>query len=208
LKVLPPCCTRSDEHLREICYFAAKNRSIMTTANATTNLDEEFKSERTVYKRRSSVFHTRIVACDQDEVDEVITNGSKLLLNKDEECNAKDDVEVFNLKEYIEKLRQERKDWQQEYKNRKAQRRNLTKQKASVEGQVLDINLLTEAERNFVLTRPNYEHICRNSQKLLDMALKMSTLSQHVHKLNRRFMERMEGNISKATVNVIKISEQ
>lgn len=114
------------------------------------------------------------------------------------------------MKEYIERLRQERKDWQQEYKKRKAQRRNLTKQKASVEGQgqVLDINILTKAERTFVLTRPNYEHICKNSQKLLDVALKISTLTQHVHKLNRRFMERMESNISKATVNIIKKSEQ
>lgn len=86
----------------------------------------------------------------------------------------------------------------------------MTKQKTSVEGQgqVLDINILTEAERAFVLTRPNYEHIFKNSQKLLDLTLKISTLSQHVHKLNRKFMERMEGNISKATVNIIKISEQ
>lgn len=76
------------------------------------------------------------------------------------------------------------------------------------QGQVLDINVLTEAERAFVLTRPNYEHICKNSQKLLDVALKISTLSQHIHILNRKFMERMEDNISKATVNIIKISEQ
>lgn len=180
----------------------------MATANA-SNVDAEFKSERTVHKRRSSIFHTRIVTRDHDEDDESIINGSRSAPNNDEEkCNAKD--ENFNLKEYIEKLRQERKDWQQEYKNRKVQRRNLTKQKASVEGQgqVLDINILTEAERTFVLTRPNYEHICKNGQKLLDVALKISTLTQHVHKLNRRFMERMESNISKATVNIIKMSEQ
>ncbi|XP_071560294.1 uncharacterized protein [Temnothorax nylanderi] len=185
----------------------------MATANA-SNFDEEFKSERTVRKRRSSVFQTRTVTRDHNEgVNDVTINGSRLTAdpNKDEEeCNAKDNVETFNLKEYVEKLRQERKDWQQEYKSRKAQRKNLTKQKASVEGQgqILDINVLTAAERTFVLTRPNYEHICKNSQKLLDVALKMSTLGQHVHRLNRRFMERMESNISKATVNVIKISEQ
>lgn len=114
------------------------------------------------------------------------------------------------MKEYIEKLRQERKDWQQEYKKRKTQRRNLSKQKTNVEGQgqVHDINVLTEAERTFVLTRPNYEHICRNSQKLQDVALKISTLSHNVHKLNRRFMERMEKNVAKATADVIKLSEQ
>ncbi|XP_011688063.1 PREDICTED: uncharacterized protein LOC105450104 [Wasmannia auropunctata] len=172
-----------------------------------SNFDEEFKSERTVRKRRSSIFQTRAVVHNRDEDDNEVITNDRLTSNKDEgECNAKD--EAFNLKEYIERLRQERRDWQQEYRSRKTQRRNLTKQKASAEGQgqVLDINVLTEAERAFVLTRPNYEHICRNSQKLLDVALRISTLSQHVHKLNRRFMEKMEDNISRATVNVIKRS--
>ncbi|KYN35858.1 hypothetical protein ALC56_09649 [Trachymyrmex septentrionalis] len=170
-----------------------------------------FKSEKTVYKRRSSVFHARFSITHDHQKDDngVIINGNGPN-QKEKECNAKDAVEVFNLKEYIEKLRQERKDWQQEYRNRKAQWKNLTKQKTSLEGQgqVLDINVLTEAERAFVLTRPNYEHICKNSQKLLDVAVKISKLSQHVHKLNEKFMERMKDNISKATANVIEISEQ
>lgn len=77
-----------------------------------------------------------------------------------------------------------------------------------MEGQVLDINILTESERDFLLTRPNYEYICQNSQKILDATLKISTLSQHVHKLNQKFIEKMENNISTATKNVIKLSEQ
>lgn len=152
----------------------------------------------------------RIIALITERLpDEIVTNGNGPAPNKDKgKCNAEN--ETSNLKEYVEKLRQERKDWQQEYKNRKVQRRNLTKQKASVEGQgqVLNINILTETERTFILTRPNYEHICKNSQKLLDMALKISMLNQHVYKLNRRFMEQIEGNIAKATANIIKISEQ
>ncbi|XP_039311412.1 uncharacterized protein LOC105195986 isoform X2 [Solenopsis invicta] len=93
-----------------------------------SNFDVEFKSEKTVHKRRSAVFHTRFsVARDEDviNVNEVITNGNTFTPNKDKECIAKNDVEAFDLKEYIEKLRQERKDWQQEYKKRKTQRRNL-----------------------------------------------------------------------------------
>ncbi|KYN27600.1 PREDICTED: uncharacterized protein LOC108771137 [Trachymyrmex cornetzi] len=182
----------------------------MTTVDV-SNFNEDFKSEKTIHKRRSSVFHARFsIACDHKKDDNgVITNRNRPN-QKEKECNAKDTVEAFNLREYIDKLRQERKDWQQEYRNRKTQRKNLTKQKTSTErqGQNLDINVLTEAERAFVFTRPNYEHICKNSQKLLDVALKISKLSQHVHKLNEKFMERMKNNISKATVNVIEISEQ
>ncbi|KYN06698.1 hypothetical protein ALC62_02356 [Cyphomyrmex costatus] len=173
----------------------------MTTVNV---------SESTIHKRRSSIFHSRIsIARDHQQDDNEVTINGNRPDQKEEECNVKN-VKAFNLKEYTDKLKQERKDWQQEYRNRKVQRRNLTKQKLRTEGQgqILDINVLTEAERAFVLTRPNYEHICKNSQKLLNMALKISMLSQHVHKLNQRFMERMEGNISKATVNIIKISEQ
>jgi len=38
----------------------------MATADV-SNFDEEFKSERTVHKRRSSIFHTRIITRDLDE---------------------------------------------------------------------------------------------------------------------------------------------
>lgn len=118
--------------------------------------------------------------------------------------------EFSNLKEYIEKLKQEKQDWQQEYKNRKSQTRNLTKQKTSMEtqGQVLDLNLLTESDRAFLLERPNYEYICRNTQKLLDMTLEISTLSQIVHKFNEKFMEKIQDSMDKATKSLIKMSEE
>ncbi|KAM0735871.1 hypothetical protein ACS0PU_009832 [Formica fusca] len=181
----------------------------MATADI-SHFDKERKSEKTVYKRRSSIFHTRIITCDQTKDNEGTSNENRFSPNKvNEECIIQND-EAFNLKEYIEKLKQERKDWQKEYKNRKIQRKNLTKQKTSVEeqGQVFDINILTESDRVFLLTRPDYEHICQNSRKTLDAALKISTLSQHIHKLNKKFMEKMENNISTATKNVIKLSEQ
>ena len=177
-------------------------------ATDVSHVDEECKSEKIVYKRRSSIFHTRIITCDQTEGNEGAPNGNISPNKVNEECIVQNDAEAFNLKEYIEKLRQERNDWQQEYRNRKTQRKNLTKQKTSMEGQVLDINILTESERDFLLTRPNYEYICQNSQKILDATLKISTLSQHVHKLNQKFIEKMENNISTATKNVIKLSEQ
>lgn len=120
------------------------------------------------------------------------------------------ETEAFNLKKYIEKLREERKNWQKEYKSRKTQRKNLAKQKTNLErqGQAFDISILTESDRAFFLTRPNYELICQNSQKTLDTALKISILGQHIQKLNQKFMEKMENSISTVTKNVIKLSEQ
>lgn len=141
---------------------------------------------------------------------ESTANGNRFSPRKvNEECVVQNDAEASDLKDYIEKLRQERKEWQREYKKRKTQRKNLTKQKLSVEeqGQVLDLNILTESDRTFLLTRPNYEYICQNSQKTLNAALKISILSQHIHKLNQKFMEEMKSNIYTATKNVINFSE-
>ncbi|EFN89382.1 uncharacterized protein LOC105185314 [Harpegnathos saltator] len=151
------------------------------------------------------------VTCDQPESDNGVTNnGTKLTLNKnDEQANNQTDAGIFNLEEYIKKLKQERKDWQQEYKNRKIQRKNLAKEKTIMEsqGQLLDINILTESERAFITARPDYEYICKNGQKLSDVALKISILSRLVHKLNQRFMENMENNMSRAVKDIIKMSE-
>lgn len=78
LKVIPPSCihTHGDTGdgksmtINEKLLFSP-NRPIMATADA-SNFDEEFKSERTIRKRRSSIFQTRIVTRDQvdDQVDE------------------------------------------------------------------------------------------------------------------------------------------
>lgn len=178
----------------------------MATDNV-LHFDEECRSEKIVYKRRSLIFHSQI--SDQTKDNEGTPNRSRFSPSK---VNKEDIVEneTFNLKKYIEKLRQERKDWQKEYRSRKTQRKNLAKQKASLEtqGQAFDINILTESDRTFLLTRPNYELICQNNQKTLDAALKISLLSQHIQKLNQKFMEKMENNISIATKNVIKLSEQ
>ncbi|XP_011879632.1 PREDICTED: uncharacterized protein LOC105568517 [Vollenhovia emeryi] len=177
--------------------------------NDTLNVDEELKSERTVRKRRSLIFQARAKTCERNE-GEVTINESDPTSKDEDERDAKDGAEVFNMTEYLEKLRQERKDWQEEYRNRKAQRRNLAKQKASVErlGQVVDIDAVEEDARDFISMRPNYEQISENREKMLDLMVKIYTFHRLTKKLNQRFTERIERSISKATGNMIKHSEQ
>ncbi|KAL0121094.1 hypothetical protein PUN28_008666 [Cardiocondyla obscurior] len=174
-----------------------------------SNLNDEL-NPKTVHKRRSLVFQTRVShVCDKD-INKVSTGERNLTLDKNQEKhNAKNKVEAFNLKEYIEKLEQERDNWQQEYRNRRAQRKRLAKQKADLkrQEQVFDINLLSEAEKTFILTRPNYEHMYKNSLKLQDVELKISFLNRHIHKLNQKFMKIMENNIKETTIDIIKRSK-
>ncbi|XP_020300084.1 uncharacterized protein LOC109863861 [Pseudomyrmex gracilis] len=185
----------------------------MATIDITNN--DDCTSEKIVSKRRSSIFHTKTLACDEDKDDTKYSgNRNEILINqvsdKSRECNEHNTTKTFNLEEYIERLREERKNWQREYKDRRTQRKNLLKQKASLEGQgqIIDINALTERERNFLLTRPNYEHICKNSQKLLDTAIKLSTLGELVNTMHIRFMKKMENNILATTKSIIKMSNE
>lgn len=141
-------------------------------------------------------------------VDQTTSNiEHQLISNKNEK--ERNEVGAFNLVEYIENLKQERKDWHQEYRNRKCQRKDLAKQKACIEhqGQIMDMNVLTEYERAFLIGRPDYELICRNTQKLHDMTLKISMLNQLVHKVNQRFVNCMEKNIVLSIKEIIKMSE-
>ncbi|EZA48884.1 hypothetical protein DMN91_005698 [Ooceraea biroi] len=184
----------------------------MATADV-SNCDEEHKPEKTVYKRRSSIFHTQSITCDEASAGagEIINGKRKFTPEENKgDLNVQNDVDTFNLKEYTKKLKDERTNWQEEYRRRKIERRDLAKEKASMEeeGQTLDINILSESERTFLLKRPNYEYFCKNNQKLLDVALKISMLNQLVRKLNQRFMEKMEDNISQSTRSIIEMSER
>ncbi|XP_032672828.1 uncharacterized protein LOC116844852 [Odontomachus brunneus] len=181
----------------------------MADVSQVSHLDEEYRSAKIIHKRRSSIFCRQNITFNQQENDNKITTNKTELASNEYEEDTQTGVESFDLEKYIEKLKQERKDWQQEYKKRKSQRKNLTKQKAIAEsqGQLLDLNILTKSERAFIRARPNYEYICKNSQKLSDVALKISTLSQVVNKLNQRFMEKMENNISRASRDIIEMLE-
>ncbi|XP_014476712.1 PREDICTED: uncharacterized protein LOC106745533 [Dinoponera quadriceps] len=193
----------------EKCVEITAIRMAMNNTSQLSCLDEERKSEKIV-KRRSSVFRRQSVLFDRQESGhEILNSGIGFVSGKNKE-DAQADAETFNLEKYIEKLKQERKDWLQEYRNRRIQRKNLTKQKAIVEKQrqLLDMNILTDSERAFVKARPNYEYICNNSRKLPDLALRISMLSQLVCKLDKRFMEKMESNISRATKKLIEMSKQ
>lgn len=141
----------------------------------------------------------------------VTSNGTGLTSSKDEgnvqADNMPANTEAFHLGEYIEKLKREQIDWEEEYRKRRARRKDLTKQKAIAEsqGQFLDIDRLTESEKAFVRMRPNYEDICKNMQKLSNVALKISILNQMVHNSHQKFTERMESNISRATRDIIQM---
>ncbi|XP_076654780.1 uncharacterized protein LOC143360096 [Halictus rubicundus] len=161
--------------------------------------------EKAVQKRRSSIFYSRVIAFDQCEEDE------KPVDNNDIKACASEtpEVEVFDLEQYIHRLKNERTEWIKTWKQRKAERKSLTKKKLQLEsqGQPVDLTALTDSEKAFVVARPNYQSICKKNKKLKETMLKVLMLHQMVYKLNQRFILKMEKRVSKIKGKIIEMSE-
>ncbi|XP_076276554.1 uncharacterized protein LOC143207221 [Lasioglossum baleicum] len=158
-----------------------------------------------VQKRRSSVFYNRVIAFDQYEEDE------KSLDNNDVKACVSEtpQVEAFDLEQYICSLKNERTEWLKTLKQRRAERKSLTKQKLRLEneGQPVDLTALTDSEKAFVVARPNYQNIWKKNKKLRETTSKVLILNQMVYKLNQRFIFKMEKRLSKCTGKIIEMSE-
>lgn len=113
------------------------------------------------------------------------------------------------MEQYICRLRNERKEWIETFRQRKAERKSLTKKKLRLEsqGQPVDLTVLTDSEEAFVMARPNYQSICKNNKRLTEMTLKVSILNQTVYKLNQRFISQMEKRVGKITEKIMEMSE-
>ncbi|CAK9810414.1 hypothetical protein ANTPLA_LOCUS6579 [Anthophora plagiata] len=170
-----------------------------------TNAEKD-SNEKIVRKRRSSIFQSRATTfneCEGGETEKAVDaeDATKCASTVSQE-------ETFNLKEYIMCLKNERKEWIDTLKQRKAQRKILKKQKLCLEdqGQLVDLNILTDCERAFVTAKPNYQCICRNYKKLSDVTVKLSILHGKVYKLNQRFISEMGKKLRRITKKVIEIS--
>ncbi|KOC65974.1 hypothetical protein WH47_12773 [Habropoda laboriosa] len=167
---------------------------------------EKDSNEKVIRKRRSSVFQSR--ASTFNECEGVSFGETAKAVDAVKNTSEVLQEENFNLKEYIMCLKNEREEWIDTLKQRKAQRKNLTKEKLHFEsqGQLLDLSILTDCEKAFIRSKPNYQYICRNYKKLLDITVKLSVLHNKVYKLNQRFISQMEGKLHRITEKVIEIS--
>ncbi|XP_031844325.1 uncharacterized protein LOC116432101 [Nomia melanderi] len=163
------------------------------------------KPENAVHKRRSSVFQSRLTAFDQCEGNENRADNS----DADRCISETSQAETFNLEQYICSLKNERKEWIETFRQRKTERKCLTKKKLLLEsqGQPVDLTTLTDSEEAFVMARPNYQSICKNNKRLTEMTLKVSMLNHRAHKLNQRFITQMEKRLSKITKTIMEMSE-
>ncbi|CAK9812889.1 hypothetical protein ANTQUA_LOCUS7442 [Anthophora quadrimaculata] len=179
------------------------NLHLIDVQNAEKDLNEKI-----IRKRRSSIFQSRATTFNECEGASGTETEKAVDVEDATKCASKVSQEkTFNLKEYIMCLKNERKEWIDTLKQRKAQRKSLKKQKLSLEnqGQLADLNILTDYQRAFVTAKPNYQYICRNYKKLSDVTVKLSILDGKVYKLNQRFISQMEKKLHRITGKVIGI---
>ncbi|XP_043463677.1 uncharacterized protein LOC122499406 [Leptopilina heterotoma] len=138
-----------------------------------------------VRKRRSSVFQRRsILFTGENNVSEGL-DETKIDDNssapKENNQDAQNVAEAFDLQAYVDKLKVEISDWRDVIKERQEEYKKLMKKKSKLKkkGQEVDLNLLSADERKFFDNRPNLDLLMNNTKELMDMTVKTVILNQH-----------------------------
>ncbi|XP_066590486.1 uncharacterized protein [Prorops nasuta] len=173
---------------------------------------DEFKlNTETTQKRRSLVFHSRRSLMRRDGVAAVEKENFQMEesdVTKKKGSNLDKHKETFDLVEYTNTLRIERRKWLRYYKERKSDRKQLEIERAyTIEhGPDFDLNLLSSSQKSFLLAAPNYEHIYKQNKKLLDITIKVSPLSQLIEKQKEQCISNLENRIHETTKTIIKLT--
>lgn len=116
---------------------------------------------------------------------------------------------LFDLRRYIDDVKRERTEWKQTLQDRKRQYKSTLKHMTRTKQgeQDVDLSALSETERNFLLVRPNYEHICEKAKKLAILASEVSIMQEHVTHLHKRCLLRAEKKLDDLTTRIINMIE-
>ncbi|XP_012269770.1 uncharacterized protein LOC105694034 [Athalia rosae] len=144
--------------------------------------------------------------CNNENPDATVTNGIQTRNADNHENNASTE-QPFDLEKYINRLEHERSMWKQTLLERKRQYKSLLKQSTNQQQheQDLDLSVLSENERTFLLVRPNYEHICVKANNLSTLAAEITILNDHVTHLHNRSILRAQKKLDNLTSKVMKM---
>ncbi|XP_046739726.1 uncharacterized protein LOC124407535 [Diprion similis] len=176
--------------------------------------EEETPCRQRPNQRRSTFFRRRSTlqvpgedglknACDNEnngiQVEERIENVVP------DDLEKKTDGTQFDIEKYIADLEEERKIWKQTLLDRKRQHKSISKQTSNLQRceQDLDLNVLSESERTFLLVRPNYEHICEKAKKLRIMAAETRIFCNQMTHLHNQCMLRARRKLDALTTKII-----
>ncbi|XP_008212482.1 uncharacterized protein LOC100119765 [Nasonia vitripennis] len=166
-------------------------------------------SEKKVNKRRSSIFKRQSIVPPQDQ-DLENTNATEEISHESKKFKPlKDEETKFDIIKYIESLKKEDKKWREEYAKRKTRVHELTKREKIVQqtGQKLDITVLSDSERAFLATKPDYEEFNKNLFQLHAMATKVTFLNRYAENFYEKSTSKLQNDTEDAVHRIIDLTD-
>ncbi|KAK0180038.1 hypothetical protein PV327_005721 [Microctonus hyperodae] len=166
--------------------------------------DNTSELPKIINKRRSSIFQRRsITRHAQDNVVDTCGNETEIANDESQVQPVPEEENKFDLNAYIMCLKNEREEWRKTLSERKSQRRRLTKQELNIGNECeLDLTVLTNCERSFLSSRPNYHQILKNVNNLVPLAVKIATLNSHINHLHENLRIIMKEKIIESTKQI------
>nr|XP_046472734.1 uncharacterized protein LOC124214485 [Neodiprion pinetum] len=161
----------------------------------------------TFFRRRSSLRapgedgSTNV--CDKENKGRQVEEKMENVVLDDSE--KKSTATQFDIEKYIVDLEEERKIWKETLLDRKRQYKSISKQTSNLQccKQEVDLNVLSESERTFLLVRPNYEHICEKAKKLCIMADETRIYYNQMTHLHNQCMLKARRRLDALTTKII-----
>ena len=118
-------------------------------------------------------------------------------------------IQKFNIQNYIENLNEEDRKWRELYSKRKARVQDASKIYKTIQegGQKSDLSCLTDSERAFLSSKPDYEEFNRNLHQLQKFATKVAFLHLSSENFKHKSISKLNSEIEKATDRIIKLED-
>ncbi|KAF7989432.1 hypothetical protein HCN44_008106 [Aphidius gifuensis] len=149
-------------------------------------------SEAKIDKHRSIIFQRRSLAPIQQQ-DEVSN-----------ENNETTNEQTFDIIEYIQKLKNEREIWTKTLRERKSKFRRIDKKiRNHMNNTNLDLSILSDEQKKYIQSKPNYEKISSNINNLIDVAVKETIINETINHLKKNLDEQIKRDINLYTKKII-----
>jgi len=155
-------------------------------------------------KRRSSVFQRQSIGPKEQDLES--TNITEEISHETKKLKLQNVSESFDLKKYIDALKEEDKKWREVYAKRKSRVQDLIKRDKNQQ-QSFDISCLSDSERVFLKAKPDYEEFNKNVFQLHAMATKVMFLNSCAENFSEKSAKKLKNETDTIMRRIINLSE-
>lgn len=141
-------------------------------------------------------------------IDLEITNITEEVSHESKKFKAHNahELESFDIKKYIDSLKKEDKCWRSEYLKRKSQTQEFLKRDKNHDYiQTIDYSCLSDSERAFLSTKPDYDEFNKNLFQLHAMATKVVYLNLCAENFCNKSSFKLQKDLDNAKYRIISL---